>query len=520
VLGYDTYNDKRIGDNHQSGSDYHVWATSSIIENGTVYPVIRPDATTWIIWWPIQEASRGTNFRTHSLFFNDTWTFTRHLTLNLGLRWDKNSGKDAIGQTVARDSALGPRLGLVWDPTGAGRWSVNGSFARYVAGLNNAIADSSSPAGTPSIIAWFYQGDPINAGGTPVVGSEDALRQLFDWFQANGGTNRTPFFVDIPGTSTQIRESLDSPSTDEWAIGFSRQLASRGAVRADFVYRDFNDFYSQRVDLSTGRVTNSIGDEFDLSLVENTNELERRYAGMSLQGNYRFGSRTTIGGNYTLSRLWGTVNGENVGSGPLAGTILSYPEYFERSWSFPEGDLAADQRHRVRLWGNVELPVGERFGRLNLGVIQQVQSGTPYGAFGSARTIDIVPDLGYLTPPDPVGYFFTDRDEFRTETMVRTDLALNYNFRLPGGTRREVFAQFQLLNAFNNFALFNLATNAINTTVLTAVDEPDQFQTFNPFTETPVKGVHWDYGDQFGQATGAAAFTLPRTFQMAVGIRF
>ena len=68
--------------------------------------------------------------------------------------------------------------------------------------------------------------------------------------------------------------------------------------------------------------------------------------------------------------------------------------------------------------------------------------------------------------------------------------------------------------------MFNIRSNAINTTVLTAVDEPDRFQTFDPFTETPQQGVHWDYGDQFGKAIGAAAYTLPRTFQFALGIRF
>ena len=30
--------------------------------------------------------------------------------------------------------------------------------------------------------------------------------------------------------------------------------------------------------------------------------------------------------------------------------------------------------------------------------------------------------------------------------MFRTDLAVNYNFRLPGTARSELFAQFQLLN--------------------------------------------------------------------------
>ena len=521
VFGYDGFNDKRRGDNHQSGSDYHLWTSGSFVRDGVVYPVIRPDFSSYFIWWPIREESRGTNFRTHSLFFNDTWAYNRNFSFNLGLRWDKNDGKDAIGQLVARDSALSPRLGLVWDPSGSGRWSVNASYGRYVAGINNSIADSSSPAGTPAIFAYFYQGPAINAtSSAPLVTTEQALRTAFDWFNANGGTNRAPFFVDVPGTATQIRQSLVSPSADEFAVGASRQLGGRGAIRADVVYRNFNDFYSERVDTSTGQVTNEIGDEFDLNLVENTNELDRKYVGLSTQLTYRFGARTTLGGNYTLSRLFGNINGENSGSGPLAGDILSYPEYFSRSWAYPEGDLAADQRHRVRLWGNVELPLPSAIGRVNIGAIQQVQSGTPYAAVGEVRTVDLVANPGYLTPPDTILYHFTDRDAFRTEAMYRTDLAVNYSFRLPGTARSELFAQFQLLNVFNNFQLFNIRTNAINTTVLTAVDEPDRFETFNPFTETPRQGVHWDYGDKFGKATGAAAYTLPRTFQFALGFRF
>jgi outer membrane receptor protein involved in Fe transport len=521
VFGYDTFNDKLRGDNHQSGSDFHLWTTSSFIRDGVVYPVLRPDDSSYFIWWPIREESRGTNFRTHSLFFNDSWAYNRHFSFNLGLRWDKNHGKDAIGQLVASGSAVSPRLGLVWDPTGAGRWSVNASYGRYVAGLNNSIADSSSPAGTPATLAYFYEGPPINAApGDPLVSTEQALTTAFDWFNANGGTDREPFFVRLPGTGTQIRESLSAPRADELAIGLSRQLGAGGAVRADVVYRNFNDFYADRVDTTTGQVTNEIGDEFDLNLVENTNEFDRQYAAVSGQITYRFGTRTMLGGNYTLSRLWGNVEGENVSSGPLSGDILSYPEFFDRAWAYPEGDLGADQRHRVRLWANVELPVPAAFGRVSIGAIQQIQSGTPYGAIGEVRTADIVGDLGYVTPPDTVLYYFTDRDALHTEAMHRTDLAVNYNYRLPGLARAELFAQAQLLNILNSFQLFNIRTNAINTTVLTAVDEPGRFETFDPFTETPQQGVHWDYGDQFGEATGAAAYTLPRTFQFAVGIRF
>ncbi len=316
----------------------------------------------------------------------------------------------------------------------------------------------------------------------------------------------------------QIRDSLDSPHAKEFTTGVSRQLGGKGALRADIVYRDFSDFYGDRIDTTTGQVTDEVGQEFDLTLVENTNLLQRQYTALSLQANYRFGSRIDVGGNYTLSRLWGNVNGETIGAGPVTTSALSYPEYFDLSWFAPEGDLAADQRHRMRLWGTYRLPISERLGTFTLALFEQINSGTPYGALGSIRTGEFVTNPGYVTPPDTVGYWFTDRDTFHTETMYRTDLAVNYGYRLGG--RAELFGQVQLLNVFNQFQLFNISSNAINTTVLTAVDDPDRFQTFNPFTERPVQGVHWDYGDQFGDPIDAVAYTLPRTFQFSIGIRF
>ena len=148
------------------------------------------------------------------------------------------------------------------------------------------------------------------------------------------------------------------------------------------------------------------------------------------------------------------------------------------------------------------VPMSDRFGRTTAGVVQQVQSGTPYGAAGSVRTGAIVGNLGYETPPDSVTYFFTDRDAFRTDSMYRTDLSLNYLRRLPGLTKGEFFAQVQVLNLFDRFQLYNLTGNGINTTVLSAVTTPSRFQAFDPFTERPVQGVHWDYGSTFRRSDG------------------
>jgi hypothetical protein len=290
-------------------------------------------------------------------------------------------------------------------------------------------------------------------------------------------------------------------------------------VRADVVRRTYADFYADRTDTTTGKVKDAIGQEYDLTLVQNTNAVSRKYTALTLQASYRLNTRLTAGGNYTLSELFGNINGENIRSGPLESDILQYPEFFNPSWSFPEGDLASDQRHRVRAWATYDLPVAEKLGRFSVGVLEQIESGTPYGAVGTIHTQGYVTDPGYVQPPDTVNYFFTARDAFRTETMVRTDFSLNYTHRLPGAKRGDLFANFHVLNLFNQFAVFDLSGGGINTTVQTQADTA-RFQSFNPFTTTPVKGTNWDYGDRFGQAISADAYTLPRTFRFSVGVRF
>ena len=524
VFGYDTFNDRQKGDNRQSSTDYWLFGSGANIIDGVIYPVI--DEGTFIVHWPLEASSQGTNFRTHALFVNDNWAAGRNLTLNLGLRWDANRGKNSLNQLVAEGSLVSPRLGLVYDPIGDGKTTINASYGRYVAALANSIANSSSSAGTPAILVYQYLGPTFNTDpSAPQVPADQVLAQAFDFFDAVRD-DLQPVQADLPGVAIQIKDGLKSPNVHEVAAGISRQLSSRGAVRVDFVDRNYRDFYSERSDLSTGTVANALGQEFDVILVENTNFYKRRYTGVTLLGTYRAGARADLGASYTLSKLRGNIDGENIGSGPIPASFLRQPEYGEERWALPEGDLSADQRHRARFWGTFVVPVGGS-DSVTLGVLQQVESGTPYGAASDIFLFDqegnpYVDNPGYVNPPVTNVYYFTAPDEFRTDAMYRTDLSLNYQHQFGSAARGvAVFAQFHVLNLFNQFQAYNISGNDIDTTVLTAVNDTGLgLVPFNPFTETPVRGVNYELGENFGKPTDADAYTLPRTLRFSVGLKF
>ena len=46
---------------------------------------------------PIEVLSNGSDFATDSLYVNDKWDLNSKWSFNLGLRYDKNDGKDSFG---------------------------------------------------------------------------------------------------------------------------------------------------------------------------------------------------------------------------------------------------------------------------------------------------------------------------------------------------------------------------------------------------------------------------------------
>lgn len=518
AFGYDSFDDIRIADNHQSGSDFRILLTNTIIDGTNLYPVILGDNTTIIQWNPILESSHGTHFVTDSLFVNDRWRLNEKWSFNLGVRYDKNDGKDSAGNKVAKDSNFSPRLGMSFDPKANGDWIFNLSYGKYVAALANTQGDATSPAGNPATITWFYRGPNINGPGQPRTGTADALAQLWAWFDSQGGTDigrNAPRSISIPGGTTIIPDSLDSPNTEEIAGGLSKRLGNRGIFRAEYVHRQSHDFYVDRRDLTTGQTTLANGRKADVSVVENEdNLLKRKYDGLHTQAQFRATDRLNLGAIYTLSYLKGNFVGETSGSGPVRSGILNYPEYRNVAWVAPEGYLGTDQRHRARFWGVYDIFRGDHH-RLNVSLIENYASGTPYGAAGFVDTRPFVTNPGYAIPPANVTYWFTDRDAFKTEDITATDLSFNYSFTWNAFNKGfEIFLQPEVLNLFNEQGVINVDTSVADATTTSAL------RGFNPFTTQPVEGVNWRKGSNFGKPVVEGDYQTPRTYRFSVGIRF
>ncbi|HVT17428.1 MAG TPA: TonB-dependent receptor [Thermoanaerobaculia bacterium] len=519
AVGVDRYDDIRKANNHQSGSDYRIIITSTITRGTSLFPQLLNTNGTYIQFNPILLSSQGTNFYTNSAYINDRWRPIDRLSLNIGLRFDKNDGSNSQGQKTAKDHRLSPRLGAAYDLKGDGDWILNAGYGRYVTAIANSEADATSIGGNPATFQWFYRGPVINPdpNAPNLVPASVALQQVFDWFASIGGTNNTSLLraISIPGGTTIIRNSLDSPYTDEISAGVAKRLGRRGELRAQYVHRNSAAFYALVVDQSTGRTTTATGAPSDLAILKNlSNPLKRSYDGLHTNFQYRATDRLGLGGSWTLSRLHGNVLGENAGSGPILSAALNYPEYRQQSWDYPGGDLFSDQRHRLRAWGIYDIWKSEH-NLLSAGVLESYASGIPYGAVGAVDSRPFVTNPGYVRPPSTVAYYYTARDAFHTDNVASTDLTLNYSYQWNAWSKTvEVFVQPQVLNVFNQHGALNVDAS-INDPTTDKTKAP-----FNPFTTKPVEGVNWSKAPTFGKPQVPTDYQLARTFRFSVGFRF
>ncbi len=523
VFGVDYFDDQVKANNRQTASGYSYWNYGPEQNYDTPgHPLVVFDTYGgYIVWYDIEMESLGNHVETTSAYVNDTWRVNDKLTVNLGLRYDKNDAADAAGLKTVDDYRVSPRLSASYDVKGDGSIILNAGFNRYVTALTQNQSTDGSAAGDYTYIYYTYAGPEIIAGTDEYPTNSDAIDAMFDWFfDVYGGTSNLDmaYILKYPGLTPRVGDDMTAPYGDEFTVGASFRLGTRGVLRADYVHRKYANFYAAENSPGDWAEIPGFGEFIDVSTYSNDDSIHsRKYDAIMGRFDYRIGSRWNIGANYTWSKAEGTFDGEDWLQGPVASSIFEYREYKEASWYMPNGLLSVDQTHKFRAWVVWDV-IASSHNNLSLSLLQNFFSGTPYSANSLVDTVPYVgdpADLGYAGTVKPQRYYLTDRDAFRTDSVTRTDIALNYSFFINiGGGQLELFLQPEVINVFNEQAV-----EEPNTIAFTARND-SSLETFNPFTETPVEGTHWRKSDAWGTAESEGAYQQPRTFRLSLGLRF
>ncbi|MEA2570299.1 MAG: hypothetical protein QOI24_2300 [Acidobacteriota bacterium] len=535
VGGVDRFTEQRYANNHQSGSDFSLFVSRLQTKNGVLYPVVTPTTATgggsFIRWTPVLTAAREDELRTDSAFVNDVWSIGGRWQVSLGARLDRNHAADADGVVSSDDRRLAPRVAVQFDISGNGRNRINASFAEYSSRIADSIAASNQAAGNAASIDFIYRGPAFNDKdlNTPLA---DVIRSVFAYFNTTqGGTDnraannlRANGTRTVPGYSTYFDGTLASPYVRELTLGYGMQLGRDAYVRADLISRDWRDFYVASVTQSTQRLNTPLGIPIDLTLIRNSNNVERTYRGVQMQARWT-PSPFDAGIHYTWSKLRGNDEGETATNGAATNIdrTLYYPEFFAYERATPIGYLPGDQRHRLRAWAGYTLR------SVSLSLLHSFDSGLPYsisGPINLTRYTGAPVNPGYNSIPNGI-YYFSDRGALRTDNIHSTDLALRYSFRVGAA---ELFAQGDLLNIFNNDGIAD--PQRLGLTVSTAATSAT-FAPFDPRTQTPIEcprgvaaaactamGANYQLAANFGQPLNDLAYQRPRTYRFSFGARF
>lgn len=335
------------------------------------------------------------------LYFQDDWKVNRKLSLNLGIRWDKDY--NLIGASAIKNSrtyqellAIGspfasslpkddnkdfsPRIGFAYDLTGKGKHVLRGGYGLYYGNVYENIPLFMIQQANPTI----YQGVFAIASGDEVPGTGILLS---DWrYGVDPMPTIPPASSVLNGGSTGRLMSPDyrNPVSEEFNFGYQWALTNNSVVEAEYVHtlslHQNKTVNINPTDLSGVRPLDQAFADAGVPVLGSVRVEESiarsRYDGMNLSYRQRMTKHFSLNANYTLSRA--------VGWAIDTSGFRNYPHDPRNIWDPRDfGNTPNDERHHIALSGVVSLPWGFQV--------------APILQFGTARPFDLTSSY------DPLG---------------------------------------------------------------------------------------------------------------------
>lgn len=322
-------------------------------------------------------------------FLQDSWSIMDKVTLNAGVRYDAQHMFGGDGQlALAMPNQISPRVGLIWDPTYAGKAKIFINYARFYQSVPLNLADRAG-SGEPQISSVH---DAAFCDPTRVSSHQGACQEDDSRLTVGGPTSPDKKWILTGAGKTPIDPKLKPQSSDEIVGGGEYEIFPNGRLGVNYTHR-----WLSRVieDMSRDEAQTYFIGNPGYGIAKDFPKASRVYDALIVYLDKRFSRNFLISGSYTASWLRGNLAGLfRPETGQLDPNINS--DFDLQSLLLNRtGYLPGDTRHVFKIFSAGEIPLRGNQG-IQLGGSFRASSGTPTSYLGSHFLYG--PDEAFILP--------------------------------------------------------------------------------------------------------------------------